>query len=59
MYKFEVIVKKHGKEMFYFGITQAELDIADKLGVSKREYIEQLLKLKMEKLKDENLSNSK
>ena len=59
MYKFEVIVKKYGKEMFYFGITQAELDIADKLGVSKREYIEQLLKLKMEKLKDANLSDSK
>ena len=59
MYKFEVIIKKHGKEMFYFGITQADLDIADKLGVSKREFIEQLLKLKMEKLKDANLSDSK
>jgi hypothetical protein len=53
VYKFEVIVKKHGKEIFNFGITQAELDIADKLGVSKPEFIEQLCKLKAEQFKNE------
>lgn len=59
MYRFEVIVKRDGEEILSFGITQAQLDIADKLGVSRHEFIEQISKLKMEAWRNENLSDSK
>lgn len=59
MYKFEVVVKRDGEEFFHFGLTQAQLDIADKLGVSRHEFIEQVAKLKMEEWRNANLSDSK
>ena len=59
MYKFEVVIKRDDKELFSFGVLQTELDIADRLGVSMREYIEQVSKIKTKEWEDENLSNSK
>ena len=59
MHEFEVVIKRDDKELFSFGVLQTELDIADRLGVSMREYIEQVSKIKTKEWEDENLSNSK
>jgi hypothetical protein len=59
MYKFEVIIKRDDKELFRFGLSQSQLDVADKLGVSRHDFIEQLTKMKMEEWRNADLSNSK
>ena len=59
MYKFEVIIKRDDKELFRFGLSQSQLDVADKLGVSRHEFIEQSAKFQMEEWRNANLSDSK
>jgi hypothetical protein len=59
MHKFEVIIKRDDEELFKYEISQAQLDVADKLGVSKHDFIEQLTKIKMEEWRNADLSNSK
>ncbi len=59
MHEFEVVVKRDDKELFSFEISQVELDIAKRLGISMNEFIKQKAKLKAEELKNANLSNSK
>ena len=59
MHEFEVVIKRDDKELFSFEISQVELDIAKRLGISMNEFIKQKAKLKAEELKNENLSNSK
>ena len=59
MHKFEVIIKRDDEELVRFGTSQADLEIADKLGVSRHKFIEEMLKLKMENWLNENLSNCK
>ena len=59
MYKFEVIIKRDDEELFRFGISQAQLDVADKLGVSRHEFIEQISKIQMEEWRNADLSDSK
>jgi hypothetical protein len=45
--------------LFKYEISQADLDVADKLGVSRHDFIEQLTKMKMEEWRNADLSNSK
>lgn len=59
MNKFEVIIKRDDKELFKYAISQADLDIACKLGVSRHDFIEELTKMKMEEWRNADLSDSK
>jgi hypothetical protein len=58
MYKFEIVVKRDDEKLFSFGITQTEIDVANKHGISRHEYIEQLAKIKAEEWRNANLSDS-
>lgn len=59
MHKFEVIIKRDDEELFRFGLSQSQLDVADKLGVSRHEFIEQMAKIQMEEWRNADLSDSK